>query len=426
MYNSDDPIFNTVEIGGHNFPGTWRYILHPDFINLKIPKEKLADCTNCPMVILNNYNPQYKCCTHFAQIPNFQIGLALKDPASRVIAQNVIDNGLALPTGIEITPRYYIESIGAHKKNLFGKSIEILCPFMDRSKGMCTIYPYRTVICTTFFCGHDHCKNGILYWEKLSEMAHHAERAITQWSMKKSGMNIERYMERLDDLSESLGELSGIPSYAWSKKAREYLYGSWFGKEAEFFEKCADHVMAHRGDLWEIGCSQDIIEALHFEEAVDNLLNIQTVDQANGQTNGETCNDHFINHDSSDDDFSLVELWENLNHATDKLYKLPQNGQILSFNNEAEIKENKMDSPLNTLFKNRPFYVTLISKTGDEPVTIFLTSEEKEALSLFLKPVKIENSIFNSIKFLKIEKPEEFISKFIGCNILIIQNQLND
>ena len=89
---SYNPIASTIKIGNHKFPGIWQYILPEEFMWLKLPNESFTVCNKCHRVETQNYRSDCRCCTYFPQIPNFLLGLALKDPTSEPLVKKVIEN----------------------------------------------------------------------------------------------------------------------------------------------------------------------------------------------------------------------------------------------------------------------------------------------------------------------------------------------
>ena len=89
---SDNPITSTIKIGNHKFPGIWKYILPEEFMRLKLPNERFTVCNKCHRVNTHNYRGDCRCCTYFPQIPNFLVGLALKDPNSEASLADIREN----------------------------------------------------------------------------------------------------------------------------------------------------------------------------------------------------------------------------------------------------------------------------------------------------------------------------------------------
>lgn len=405
-------MFDTVSISGHAMPGVWRYMLPEDFSWIQLPVERLATCGDCPMVALDEYLPECRCCTHFAQIPNFQLGLALKDDRSRELVRQVITRGYTLPEGVEITPAHLLTALKLYDDELFGKSERLLCPFVDDRNGDCGIYPYRNSICATFYCGHDHGHVGARYWERVQDLAGQVETALSQWAMEQTGIDPEAYVRRWDQLACRVETLSGEDPRSWSASARGELWGEWFGREEEFFLACADHAMDHRNELWDIACRRPLQVAYKYELAVkrlipsENLDDVQTIPDNPGET------------------VPVSDLWYKLQLATRRLWELPYNESPVRLNERVVIEANPKDDPPSRLYGNKPFRVTLPAKEeGEQPLTVFLSRKEHRTLRLFETPQVIGEALLETPEVTALEAPKAFLAECMRCDILVQQDE---
>ena len=237
---SYNPLAGTIKVGNHRLPGIWQYMLPEDFMWLKLPNERFTVCSKCHRVHTHHYRADCRCCTYFPQIPNFLVGLALKDPDSEYLVRKLIENGSALPEGSQFSPKQFYDSAKDFTDELFGRSTLLTCPFLDPEDPVCGIYPYRNSICATFFCENDHGDKGAAYWDKVQALVGQIETSISQWLMDEIGLDAKAYLERMNSLSDRIDELSDPSSGTWSLSVREFLWGDWFGREGEFFERCAD------------------------------------------------------------------------------------------------------------------------------------------------------------------------------------------
>lgn len=418
-FRPSDPIFNAMGIGGHGFPSMWRYMLPKEFSQLKIPNEALADCSACPMVALGEFLPSCRCCTHRAQIPNFQLGLALKDPRTRPRVQKIIRQGYAVPTGIDITPSHLAFTVDAYRKGLFGKSEALLCPFMNRESETCVMYAYRTVVCSSFHCGHDHGDIGSEYWDTLETFVAQVEIAIGQWAMEKTGMDVQEYMNRRDALADNVGALSSGDTRVWSTSARSALFGKWSGKEELFFETCADFAMSQRKELWKIACQTPLLEAPRYEAALDKFLH----SAAEGSTD-DCSNEDGESSNNIAPPTSVQTLWTHLQNATDALWTLPGEGKQLLLNPAYRLNENPKNDTISKFYNNKPTIVFHPSQRDEEPLSaMFLSKIETDALRVFKTPQTVTDNLFQRIEFQGLPHPKDFLAQCINCAILIIQDK---
>ncbi len=129
MYKKDDPIFSTLEIGRHHFPGMWQYLLPEEFKWIKPPRELTADCSRCIKVARGEHDAECQCCTYFPQVPNYMVGLALMDPGSCHPVKNAVEKGCGLPRDLVVSPLVFKRTVEGYTKDLFGRAKSIVCPF---------------------------------------------------------------------------------------------------------------------------------------------------------------------------------------------------------------------------------------------------------------------------------------------------------
>lgn len=255
-----------------NVSRIWHYMLPEDAQWMRFPEESLATCHNCPKVKLEGYQPEIKCCTYYPMIPNFQIGLGLKDPQSRKFMENVISRRLVTPEGSVSSPSLWLHSVNEGLENGFGLTSEIVCPFLDREQKLCGVYPYRNSVCNTFFCKHTSEKNGPDLWEKLQELIGQIEVALSQWVLNSIGFDVQGYMNILDSHSTHIDDIS--TDKRWNEEIYHQFFDTWKDREEELFIACADQITKHKEELFEIACKQKIIQPLKYENAKVTLLNL--------------------------------------------------------------------------------------------------------------------------------------------------------
>lgn len=256
-----------ITFGKHTVPGIWRSLLPEDLWWLDPPDERRATCHSCYKVALGDYRDDCRCCTYFPRIPNFMLGLALCQPASRPHVERVIESGSALPVGLVPSSVQYCAAVEAQANDLFGNLPEMLCPFVEPNTFNCGIYSNRNSVCSTFFCVNDHGQSGEKFWQKLQQLVGHVESTVALWAMNHVGLDYTDYISRLDQQASQLDQLVD-KSGAWSVSVRRELWGEWFGRESEFFRCCADRALAEKQGLYHIATKQQLVEPLAYESAV--------------------------------------------------------------------------------------------------------------------------------------------------------------
>jgi Fe-S-cluster containining protein len=406
---TNDPIFETFEMCNHRIPGVWKYILPEDFVWIHLPEEKRAVCDNCPKVITNDYRADCRCCTYFPQIPNFMVGLAHKDPKSELRVKEFVETGGALPEGSQISPKQLFRSAREYTKERFGKSRLINCPFMDPENQMCGIYPYRNSVCATFFCEYDHGEVGVKYWETVQSFVGQIETAISQWAMDELGIDTSSYIQRLNSLSDRISEVSDASSGAWAEDIRKYLWGDWFGREIEFYEKCADLVIERRDELYDLVSRRPLFEAYGYETAVKNWI-------------PEPYRDEIPPLPEKPSEPVMVDvLWYKLELATRNLWALPYNEGTVTLNSQTTITVNQKGDALSRFYKDKPHILT--RKKGPEnprEIRLFVSREEKAVLELFKTKRVLGEQLLDMPELKATRNPKDFLAECMRRDILVV------
>jgi len=404
-----NPIAGTINICNHEFPGIWQYILPEEFMWLKLPNERFTVCNKCHRVKAHNYRADCRCCTYFPQIPNFSLGLALKDPDSKHFVKELIENGSALPEGSQFSPKQLYDSTKDFTDELFGSSTSVTCPFIEPEGPVCGIYPYRNSICATFFCENDHGDIGFEYWDKIQALVGQIETSICQWVMDEVGLNAKSYIERMNSLSDKIDELSDPASGTWSLSIRKFLWGEWFKREIEFFEKCADFVIDRRDRLYEIACNRYPFEAFQYEHALKYWIPSDYRDKVPPLPEEQGT------------PVSISALWYELQLATRQLWELPYNEGSVILSKQVIIEENPRDNTLSQIWENKPYILSFLQKDENAPNRIlFLTDDETKTLRIFKTAQTIGEQLLDRIEIADKEIAKAFLAECMRRQILVL------
>ena len=249
-------------------------MLPADILAMPPPIERQATCGSCPKVQSDGYRSDFRCCTFHPKIANFFLGLSLiaEDASAKIVASLCAD-GFLVPEGLVATPQRWALSLADQHEELYGKSERVLCSFLDRQTGLCSIYRYRNGSCSTFFCLNDDGDAGENFWNSLLNMVAQCELALSQWAMEQVGFDVKGYYARLDILAGTISTVGEARNQAWSLGAREFLWGPrWFGKELDFFRSCGNVIIEQRDRLWEIVSSVNVVESEKFDIAAISVI----------------------------------------------------------------------------------------------------------------------------------------------------------
>lgn len=167
-------------------PPLFKNIVHNKILNLNITETK-ATCDNClrsrDKRFAYTYKSDLKCCTFHPYLPNYAVGALLsspvKTPGIEKIESKIKKLEFALPVGI-VAPFDYQFLFLNKDEEQFGNDKALLCPYFDKSLNRCSVWQYRGVVCTSFFCRSDYGQNGQKFWAVLSDYLSYVEMALAE------------------------------------------------------------------------------------------------------------------------------------------------------------------------------------------------------------------------------------------------------
>ena len=221
-----------------------------DCLGGTIPAETNATCDTCAMVVPEGsgepgFNPDTKCCTFVPTLWNFLIGRVLldDDPTAargRATAEARIDRGVGVtPLGLRRSRAYDLlyETGGTAS---FGHSRSMVCPHYLPG-GLCGVWRNRESTCMTWFCKYVRGEVGSAFWSHLHQMLREAEEAVSVWCLLELGLGSDAlaflYRPYRDRKGPKLtaSDIDNEPNAADVAA----MWGSWLGREREFYTSCA-------------------------------------------------------------------------------------------------------------------------------------------------------------------------------------------
>ncbi len=220
-----------------------------------IPNESQATCNNCAMLPDENegqddssyyFNPKTKCCTYMPDLHNFLIGRILldEDPSfskGRASVEARINTGFGVtPLGLAQTQMYSL--LYRNVTDVFGRSKEMLCPhYIDEEGGRCGIWKHRESVCVTWFCKFESGVTGKIFWANLLGLLSFIEKNISLWCVIQLDVGTDAMQAVLPVFKKAktenptTQELNGVSD----EKQHRRHWGTWFGRETEFYKECA-------------------------------------------------------------------------------------------------------------------------------------------------------------------------------------------
>lgn len=219
-----------------------------------IPSETDATCNNCAMLPddkeqtdSNQYfNPQTKCCTYLPELHNFLAGRILSDenPAftkGRATVEARLKASIGVtPLGIGSTSLYSL--LYNNSSDLFGRAGSMRCPhYIEEEDGQCGVWKNREAVCATWFCKHTRGMTGKNFWMRILQLLLFIEKNVSLWCVTKLDIGTDALQTLLplfkstNNAKPTAKEIDG----KHDEKLYRVKWGSWFGREAEFYKECA-------------------------------------------------------------------------------------------------------------------------------------------------------------------------------------------
>jgi Fe-S-cluster containining protein len=238
---SGNTIFNFV-------PSLYRRFF-PAFFHLPVAPERHATCAQCAMVAVDDspfhgtkhfFSERVKCCTFYPSTPNYLVGALLADisPQSkegRGRFLHVIKKRIGVtPRGV-LTPRRYtaLYRLGLEA---FGRAESMMCPFLDDAQGLCTVWDYRTALCSSYFCKFNHGQDGWLFWDEFKTYLQFTEQVLASYAMDQGGWDAHSILGMGTENQESLGA-EDLDETAPDEEQYAAMWGDWVGREEEFYRR---------------------------------------------------------------------------------------------------------------------------------------------------------------------------------------------
>lgn len=226
----------------HIVPGFYRQILAAKVMDLGVSETK-ATCNDClrsrDKRFSYTYKPDLKCCTFHPYLPNYAVGALLQQPATPGILklQDKIENReFALPIGV-MAPFDYQFLFLTKEDEQFGNDQNLLCPYYDQDKNQCSIWQYRGVVCTSFFCRSDYGQNGLKFWAVLSDFLSYVEMALAEECLVQLDFSPRDLSDQLLYLNKREFDEIETEQKALDTETDKTLWNGYSDKN-EFYRKC--------------------------------------------------------------------------------------------------------------------------------------------------------------------------------------------
>lgn len=246
-------------------PSIYKNIIAKNILGIDVTENK-ATCDNCLRArdkrFSYNYQPNLKCCTFHPYLPNFAVGGLLKSEfqTSGISKLNskIENREFSLPIGV-MAPFDYQFLFLTKEEEQFGNDTNLLCPYYDNQKNCCSIWQYRGVVCTSFFCRSDYGQNGLKFWAVLSDFLSYVEMALAEECLIQMDFSPRDLSDQLQYLNKREFEPEEVEKKSLSVEIDKKLWNGYSNKK-EFYIKCYEIVnKINREQFKEVIGSQGLI-----------------------------------------------------------------------------------------------------------------------------------------------------------------------
>jgi len=236
-----------------SLPVLYRDLLPPLFEE-EIPAETKATCSSCSMCASSCrsavesvdgnsrlFRPDTKCCTYHPRLPNYLVGALLSDEDAllaegrRRIEEKIQSRVGVSPQWLKPPAKYNL--LYDNARRAFGRAESLLCPYFDKEQGMCTVWPYREAVCSTFYCKYVAGADGRGFWMSLKTYLALVEIQLSRYAIFRLCPDyIVAGLDR-EGSAAALGPRD-LDEEAPSEKDYKALWRAWSGREVEFYKTC--------------------------------------------------------------------------------------------------------------------------------------------------------------------------------------------
>ncbi len=223
-------------------------VIYKNFLNSSVLKlnvvETKATCDNClrsrDKRFSYTYQAHLKCCTFHPYLPNYAVGALLQEnlqsPGLERLKEKISSREFAFPVGV-MAPFEYQFRFLSKEENHFGNDEKLLCPYYDTGKNKCSVWQYRGVVCTSFYCRSDYGQDGLKFWAVLSDYLSYVEMALAEECLVQLDFSPRDLSNQLAYLNKREFESDEAVQTRLSPEVDKSLWIGYADK-FEFYKKC--------------------------------------------------------------------------------------------------------------------------------------------------------------------------------------------
>jgi hypothetical protein len=255
----------------------------PPFFEMEIPAEVFTKCGSCPMTaasreemdheISKPFAPDTKCCTFIPRIPNYFAGAVFTDPemetGRELLRSRIREKRGIFTQGIYPDKKYrLLYEYG--RKNGFGKSSLLRCPYYVQGEFNCSLWKYRESICATWFCKYLGGEAGRDFWNEMRDLFKGIQEKLTIHAIQEMGLTVVPPFG--DDEHLTYEDLDDLPM---NRKEYQLRWQKWEGREEDFYINCFELMVGIQKVEFNQILGQDYVNQLKvLEEKYHRMVTI--------------------------------------------------------------------------------------------------------------------------------------------------------
>ncbi|OFZ31949.1 MAG: hypothetical protein A2622_11970 [Bdellovibrionales bacterium RIFCSPHIGHO2_01_FULL_40_29] len=224
-------------------PALYNNLLSTKVLNLSAVETK-ATCQNClrsrDKRFAYTYKSNLKCCTFHPYLPNFAVGALLSTKEKTVgiekLESKILSREFALPIGVMAPYDYQLAFLSKNEED-FGNRADLLCPYFSAEQNQCSIWEYRGVVCTSFYCRSDYGQDGQKFWAVMSDFLSYVEMALAEECLVQLDFSPRDLSDQLMYLNKRDFSLSEQTQHQLDEVTDRKLWNGYDSK-IEFYQKC--------------------------------------------------------------------------------------------------------------------------------------------------------------------------------------------
>jgi hypothetical protein len=262
----------------------------PTFFEKEIPAEIFARCGNCPMTASDRkemeselsrpFSPETKCCTFIPRLPNFFAGAVFTDKETKtgrdLLRIRIGRKQGIFPQGIYPDKKYrLLYEFG--RKNGFGKSSLLKCPYFIQGEFNCSLWKYRESICSTWFCKYLGAETGRVFWYEMRDFFKLIQEKMVEHAIRELGLTV--IPPYGDDEQLSVEDLDDLPMHRQEYQRR---WQHWEGREEAFYIRCFEIISRKKVHDFNLIIGSEYRERMNsLEEKFHRMVSFPEILQVN-------------------------------------------------------------------------------------------------------------------------------------------------